>query len=446
MCKSKMATNASDPVSTRPTHSPQTRRTRSTPSPRNPPTLSYPSTSTSTSTTADYTAAASSSSHTKPFSTSTTSSRTSLSSLRGSISENPHIYSFSEIRSATNNFLLKKYSSSPTNCWRCDLRGKDVIIFQRKFRRKLEMQNLRERLSVICRSHHNSIIKLLGASISDDYIYLVYEYINGANLSDCLRNSKNPEFTVLSTWMSRMQIATDLAHGLDYIHNTTGLSLNLVHNHIKSSSIIVTEPSLNAKICHFGTAQLCGETDDSERKKVSDSKKESEISEIVEIEPSLTRSSSRNMQFEGVRGYMSPEFRATGVPMQKSDVYALGVVILELLSGEEPLKYKYDKTRGEFTRTSVIDTARLAMDGGEEGEREGRLRKWMDRRLRDSFPVDVAENVTRVALECVDVDPDKRPDMGRVSRKISKLYLASQKWSDNIKLPVGISLSVGPRS
>lgn len=308
------------------------------------------------------------------------------------------------------------------------------------------MQNLRERLSVICRSHHNSIIKLLGASISDDYIYLVYEYINGANLSDCLRNSKNPEFTVLSTWMSRMQIATDLAHGLDYIHNTTGLSLNLVHNHIKSSSIIVTESSFNAKICHFGTAQLCGETDDSERKKVSDSKKESEISEIVEIESSLTRSSSRNMQFEGVRGYMSPEFRATGVPMQKSDVYALGVVILELLSGEEPLKYKYDKTRGEFTRTSVIDTARLAMDGGEEGEREGRLRKWMDRRLRDSFPVDVAENVTRVALECVDVDPDKRPDMGRVSRKISKLYLASQKWSDNIKLPVGISLSVGPRS
>lgn len=249
-----------------------------------------------------------------------------------------------------------------------------------------------------------------------------------------------------------MQIATDLAHGLDYIHNSTGLNLNLVHNRIKSSSIIVTEPSFNAKICHFGTAQLCGETDDddSERKKIKDFKGESEISEeIVETTPSpLTRSSSGRKQFEGVRGYMSPEFRATGIPTQKSDVYAVGVVILELLCGEEPLKYKYDRTRGEFMRTSVIDTARLAMDGGDDdydGGREGRLRKWMDRRLRDSFPVDVAERVTRVALECVDVHPDKRPDMGRVSRKISKLYLASRKWSDSIKMPTDISVSLAPR-
>lgn len=307
---------------------------------------------------------------------------------------------------------------------------------------------------MICRSHHNSIIKLLGASISDDSIYLVYDYINGANLSDCLRSSRNPEFTVLSSWMSRMQIATDLAHGLDYIHNNTGLNLNLVHNHIKSSSIIVTEPSFNAKICHFGTAQLCGETDDDyERKKIKDFKGESEISEeIVEATPTpspFTRSSSGRKQFEGLRDYMSPEFRATGIPTQKSDVYAVGVVILELLCGEEPFKYKYDRTRGELTRTSVIDTARMAMDGGDDdndGGREGRLRKWVDRRLRDSFPVDVAERVTRVALECVDVDPDKRPDMGRVSRKISKLYLASRKWSGSIKMPTGISLSLAPRS
>ena len=330
------------------------------------------------------------------------------------------------------------------------------MIFQRKFRRKPETNNLRERLSVICRSHHNSIIKLLGASISDDYIYLVYEFINGANLSDCLRNSKNPDFTVLSTWMSRMQIATDLAHGLDYIHNNTGLNLNLVHNHIKSSSIVVTDPLFNAKICHFGTAQFCGETDDDDdherKRKVSSFKRESEITEIVEEEEeqqpipmSLTRSSSKKMQFEGVRGYMSPEFQATGIPTQKSDVYGLGVVMLELISGEEPLKYKFDKSHGEFVRTSVIDAARSALDGGEEGGVGGGLRKLVDRRLKDSFPVDLAAKVTRVAMECVDEDPDKRPDMERVSRKISKLYLESKNWVDTMKIPAGISFSLGPR-
>ncbi|KAF2292162.1 hypothetical protein GH714_014704 [Hevea brasiliensis] len=337
------------------------------------------------------------------------------SSLRQSISQSPNIYDISEIRAATNNFLAKRYSTSSTACWRCTLRDSETIVFQRKFRRKMEMSQLREHLGVICRGHHRSVIKLLGVSLSGEHIYLVYEFIAGANLADCLRNARNPNFTVLSSWISRMQVAADLAQGLDYIHNQTGLNLTLVHNHIKSSGIIVTEPHFNAKICHFGTAQLCGEPQ------------------------------------ESVRGYMSPEFQASGIATQESDVYAFGVLILELLSGEEPLKYKYDKSTGDFIRTSLIDTARAAIDGGGDdaggdGGREGRLRRWMDRRLNDSFPVDIAEKLTRLALQCVHVDPDKRPDMGHVAGKISKWYLASKTWSDNLRMVSGqFSVSLAPR-
>ncbi|XP_065864980.1 protein LYK5-like isoform X1 [Euphorbia lathyris] len=246
-----------------------------------------------------------------------------------------------------------------------------------------------------------------------------------------------------------MQVAADLADGLDYVHNKTGLYLTLVHNHINSSSIIITEPDLSAKLCHFGTAQLCGEAPENEvgeKKK----KKKSVLNEIREISEEdgdelqgkedrskeLKRSNSGSMQFEGVRGYMSPEFQASGIPTQKSDVYAFGVVILELLSGEEPFKYKYSKSRGDFTRTSLIETAKAVIDGGvvEDGEgregRDGRLRRWIDRRMKDSFPVEVAEKLVRLALECVHVEEDKRPDMSRVAGKISKLYLASKAWSE----------------
>lgn len=171
--------------------------------------------------------------------------------------------------------------------------------------------------------------------------------------------------------------------------------------------------------------QLCGEIDLQTDK----------LSEIREETPSPARSK----QFEGVRGYMAPEFQVSGVATQKSDVYAFGVVILELLSGEEPLKFRFDeKTRG-FVKTSVIEAAMAAVDGG-----EGRLRNWVDRRLNDSFPVDVVEKLTRVALECVHVDPDKRPNMGRVAGKISKFYLTSRKWFDSIKMP-DITVSLGPR-
>ncbi|KAL0390085.1 UNVERIFIED_CONTAM: putative receptor-like protein kinase [Sesamum calycinum] len=208
-----------------------------------------------------------------------------------------------------------------------------------------------------------SIVKLLGVSISGEHIYLVYEFVQGSDLGLCLRNKMNPHFTVLSTWMSRMQIATDVAHGLDYIHNTAGLSIDMVHKHVKSSGIIVTEPSFNAKICHFGAAELCGET--------------------REDGPQAAAAAER--QFEGVRGYMSPEFKATGVATQKSDVYAFGVVILELMTGTEPVRYKFDRSSGNHRLISVIETAREAVEGGGEEGVEGRLRRWTDKRLRDSF-------------------------------------------------------------
>lgn len=60
-------------------------------------------------------------------------------------------------------------------------------------------------------------------------------------------------------WMATtVSGARDLVHGLDYIHNNTCKNItSLVHNHIKGSRFIVTESSLNAKICQFGMAQLC---------------------------------------------------------------------------------------------------------------------------------------------------------------------------------------------
>lgn len=147
------------------------------------------------------------------------------------------------------------------------------------------------------------------------------------------------------------------------------------------------------------------------------------------------------MQFEGVRGYMSPEYQATGIATQKSDVYAFGVVLLELLSGKEPYKYKYDKSRGDYMRESVIETARAAIGDGDRG----RLRRWIDGRLKDSFPVEVAEKMTRVGLDCVEVDPDKRPDMGRVAGKISRWYLESRKWAEDLRFSDQITVSLAPR-
>ncbi|KAI3983289.1 hypothetical protein MKX01_013356 [Papaver californicum] len=431
MCKTKMNVKEPIPLPSRTTTRKSYGNSRSLPN-------SNPSTS-STSNPSSSSNVFSSDNHTNTSSESRTS-RSSLKSLKDSLPETTHIYDFSEIRKATNNFLAKRFSSSSSSSvWKCLIRGKDVIIFQRKFQRSIDSTKLRERLTAICKSHHISLIKLLGASVSGDYIYLVYEYVNGGNLRDCLRNSRNPEFTVLSTWMSRMQIAVDVAQGIEYIHHFSGLDLALVHNHIKSSSVIVTEPSYNAKICHFGTSELCGEI--SENREVIQSSG-GEIQEEIQSLPSSSKlKRSKSVKFTGTKGYMSPEYQQNGIATQKSDVYAFGVVILELLAGEEPVKFKLDQENGQYRSVSVVETAKDAI----ESEDFERIRRWVDRRLKDSFPVEIAEKLTRVALECVHVEADKRPDMRRVSGKISKLYLESMKWKDKMGTPMDFTVSLVAR-
>ncbi|KAL4191345.1 hypothetical protein AMTRI_Chr07g80100 [Amborella trichopoda] len=366
-----------------------------------------------------------------------TSSNTSLASLRDSLPENPNIYSFTEICRATNNFLAKRLGHS--TAWRCSLRNRDTVVIQRKC--KISREEFREKLKSICSTHHGSLIKLLGASFSGEHIYLVYEYIHGANLADCLRNPKNPNFSPLSTWMSRMQVAIDVAQGLEYIHHDTGF--HHVHNHIKSTSILVTEPSFKAKIAHFGTTEITGELI---RHKIP--AKSSDSGEITEeeTEQTLTLSRSKSVRINGTKGYMAPESLSGGNIGQKADVFAFGVILLEIFSGEEPVKYVYGKTEKVasneiFRRVSLLDTAREAVASPEDGK----IRRWIDRRLRDSFPVQIAEKVTRLALACVDDEADRRPDMRHVAGKLSEYYLRSKKWTDKMKAPPGFTSSFAPR-
>lgn len=127
---------------------------------------------------------------------------------------------------------------------------------------------------------------------------------------------------------------------------------------------------------------------------------------------------------------MAPELQFSGAVTQKCDVYAFGVVVLELLSGMEPLRYIVDEESGGYKRVSVIDTAREAVAEGIGG-----VRKWVDRRMKDSFPIEVAEKTVAVALECVGEDPGSRPGMGRVAGRISMLYLESKKWAEKMGMP-----------
>ncbi|KAM3245288.1 hypothetical protein ACQJBY_056545 [Aegilops geniculata] len=359
------------------------------------------------------------------LSTSSSSAASSLEALKkDSLPDLPLLLTFAELAAATKNFSpAHRLAPGSSNSFRCALRGHPAAVFRRALRR--DPAEVSARLAVLGHCHHAAIARLYGAAASPDgALFLAYELVPGAApLSSLLRGANNPSFTPLASWHSRLRLAADACDALSYVH----LQAGTVHNRLSSSSVLVCGqgPLLRAKLAHFGSADLAGELPDD---RSGDGK-----------EARQRRTGSRGRRIEGTRGYMAPELTAGGSPTRRSDVFALGVLLLELVSGQEPVRYEFNKASGEYERTSLIESASAACGG------EGGMRQWVDRRLKDSFPVEAAEALTTLALRCVAKDPAARPEMSWVAAKVSKLFLEAQDWADKFRIPTDISISMAPR-
>ncbi|XP_057814600.2 lysM domain receptor-like kinase 3 [Cryptomeria japonica] len=347
--------------------------------------------------------------------------------------EKPILYMFKEITEATIQFTNGRLGKS--SVYKSNLRGKIVAITTRKLQ---AIGDFRSGLGRICNIHHFNLIKLLGGCCNGGRVILVYDYVQGSSLADCLRNSRMPGYTVLNTWISRMQIAIDVGKALEYMHHDT--RLHYVHNYLKSSSIIITEPGYRAMMCHVGACYLTGEYEFEDNKKICDVSKDKSISaEITEEQgPNPCHQGrkmskrAKSMRITGIMGYMSPEYVSSGIVSQKDDVFAFGVILLELLAGREPIKHM-SNAKNELERVSLIETVNRILLSDEQAECIRRLRSWVDPRLKDSFPVECAERVVRLAAACVDSEPERRPDMRYVAWKISKEFIISKQWSDKLR-------------
>jgi serine/threonine protein kinase len=143
---------------------------------------------------------------------------------------------------------------------------------------------------------HPNICTIHEINEQDDESFIAMEYVEGQNLRDKLRKGPLEVEEVLD-------ITIQVAQGLDEAHKK-----NIIHRDIKSANVMVT-PSGQAKIMDFGLAKIKGAT-------------------------LLTREGTTL----GTVAYMSPE-QARGEEVDhRSDIWSLGVVLYEMLSGELPFK------------------------------------------------------------------------------------------------------------
>ncbi|KAJ0967757.1 hypothetical protein J5N97_024674 [Dioscorea zingiberensis] len=160
-------------------------------------------------------------------------------------------------------------------------------------------------VEAIGKVRHKNLVGLLGYCAEAAKRMLVYEYVDNDTLEQWLHGDVGT-FSPL-TWDIRLKIAIGTAKGIAYLHE--GLEPKVVHRDIKSSNILL-DKQWNPKVSDFGLAKLLG--------------------------PDSTFVTTRVM---GTFGYVAPEYASTGMLNEASDVYSFGVLLMEIISGRNPVDY-----------------------------------------------------------------------------------------------------------
>ncbi|GKV27221.1 hypothetical protein SLEP1_g36415 [Rubroshorea leprosula] len=213
--------------------------------------------------------------------------------------------------------------------------------------------------------HHKNLVSLVGYCDEDDNKALVYENLVNGNLRQHLSDGN----TNILSWIERLQIAVDAAHGLEYLHN--GCRPPIVHRDLKTSNILLTE-NMQAKIADFGLSRAFS----------------TEFASHISTCPA------------GTPGYLDPEFHSSGIINKKSDVYSFGIVLLELVSGQPVI------LRGEEP-IHIIELINPLIERGD-------IRRVIDPRLQGEFNINAAWKAVEIAMACVLPLGIQRPDMSQV--------------------------------
>ncbi|KAK3021824.1 hypothetical protein RJ639_047179 [Escallonia herrerae] len=208
---------------------------------------------------------------------------------------------------------------------------------------------------------HQNIVSLLGYCIHGKMRFLAYEMMHSGSLESQLHGLSQGSAL---TWHLRMKVALDVARGLEYLHERCNPPL--IHRDIKSSNILL-DSNFNAKLSDFGLAVTGG-------------------------------MQNRNRKLSGTLGYVAPEYLLDGILTEKSDVYAFGVVLLELLMGRKPV----EKLSPSHCQSIVTWAMPQLTD-------RSKLPTIVDPVIRDAMDLKHLYQVAAVAVLCVQPEPSYRP-------------------------------------
>lgn len=203
------------------------------------------------------------------------------------------------------------------------------------------------------------MVLLLGAC--PEYGCLVYEFMANGSLDDRLfRRGNTPPLP----WQLRFKIAAEVGTGLLFLHQTKPEPL--VHRDLKPGNILL-DRNFVAKISDVGLARL--------------------------VPPSVADNVTqyRMTSTAGTFCYIDPEYQQSGMLGTKSDIYSLGIIILQILTARPPMGLTHHVER-------AIE--------------KGIFKEMLDPVVPD-WPEDEALSLAKLALKCAELRRKDRPDLGK---------------------------------
>ncbi|XP_050368881.1 probable LRR receptor-like serine/threonine-protein kinase At1g56140 [Argentina anserina] len=250
-------------------------------------------------------------------------------------------------------------------------------------------------IATISAVQHNNLVTLYGFCAEGVKRLLVYEYLENSSLDHALFGNKSLNLD----WSTRFDICLGVARGLTYLHEES--RLRIVHTDVKASNILL-DSDLIPKISDFGLAKLYD-------------------NKMTHISTGVA----------GTIGYLAPEYAMRGHLTEKADVFAFGVVALEILSGRPNSDPSLEEDK-----IYLLEWAWNLHENNREVE-------LVDYRLSE-FNEEEAKRIMKIGLLCTQTSLMLRPTMSGVVGMLTGAitwYLTDWKFNDATTANISLGMS-----
>ncbi|KAE8735870.1 Proline-rich receptor-like protein kinase PERK5 [Hibiscus syriacus] len=247
--------------------------------------------------------------------------------------------------------------------------GKEVAIKSLKTGSGQGEREFQAEVEIISRVHHRHLVSLVGYCIAGGQRMLVYEFVPNKTLEYHLHGKDR----LVLDFPTRLRIALGSAIGLAYLHEDC--NPRIIHRDIKAANILL-DNNFEAMVADFGLAKLSSDN--------------------------YTHVSTRVM---GTFGYMAPEYASSGKLTDRSDVFSFGVMLLELITGKQPIDVTMDD--------SLVDWARPLLSRALE---DGNFNELVDPRLEMKYSHNEMQRMIACAAASIRHSARKRPKMSQIVR------------------------------